>query len=52
MLSLSATEINLTILVDDERLPTAMRALHSAFFGADGQAEAAAQTPLASEHAQ
>ncbi|HUF29702.1 MAG TPA: aspartate kinase [Gemmatimonadaceae bacterium] len=33
MLSLSATEINLTILVDDELLPTAMRALHGAFFG-------------------
>jgi hypothetical protein len=34
MLSLSATEINLTILVDDELLPAAMRALHDAFFGA------------------
>jgi aspartate kinase len=34
MLSLSATEINLTILVDDELLPAAMRALHGAFFGA------------------
>ena len=33
MLSLSATEINLTILVDDEMLPAAMRALHAAFFG-------------------
>lgn len=32
MLSLSATEINLTILVDDEMLPAAMRALHAAFF--------------------
>lgn len=51
MLSLSATEINLTILVDDERLPTAMRALHGAFFGDVGQAETAAR-PLASEHAQ
>jgi aspartate kinase len=34
MLSLSATEINLTILVDDELLPAAVRALHGAFFGA------------------
>jgi aspartate kinase len=33
MLSLSATEINLTILVDDELLPAAVRALHGAFFG-------------------
>ncbi len=52
MLSLSATEINLTILVDDERLPTAMRALHGAFFGAGASGESAARPPLASERAQ
>ena len=52
MLSLSATEINLTILVDDERLPTAMRALHGAFFGSVGQTDTAARAQLASEHAQ
>jgi aspartate kinase len=35
MLSLSATGINLTILVDGEHVPTAMRRLHAAFFSAD-----------------
>ncbi|MCU0622882.1 MAG: aspartate kinase [Gemmatimonadaceae bacterium] len=34
MLSLSATGINLTILVDDEQVAPAMRRLHAAFFGA------------------
>ncbi|MDQ6830333.1 MAG: lysine-sensitive aspartokinase 3 [Gemmatimonadota bacterium] len=33
MLSLSATEINLTIILDEERLAPAMRALHAEFFG-------------------
>ena len=42
MLSLSATEINLTILVDDELLPAAMRALHGAFFGSAGREASAA----------
>lgn len=32
MISLSATEINLTIIVDDDRLDPAMRRLHAAFF--------------------
>lgn len=43
MLSLSATGINLTILVDGEQVPHAMRRLHSAFFGAT----ASAPTPVA-----
>ena len=34
MLSLSATGINLTLIVDGESVPEAMRRLHSAFFGA------------------
>lgn len=34
MISLSATEINLTIIVDGDHLAPAMRALHAAFFGA------------------
>ncbi|MGH7717877.1 MAG: ACT domain-containing protein, partial [Gemmatimonadaceae bacterium] len=32
MVSLSASQINLTIIVDDEQLAPAMRALHTAFF--------------------
>lgn len=34
MISLSATQINLTLIVDDEQLAPAMQALHGAFFGA------------------
>jgi aspartate kinase len=34
MISLSATEINLTIIVHGDHLARAMRALHAAFFGA------------------
>ena len=34
MLSLSATAINLTVIVDEEQMPTAMRDLHAAFFPA------------------
>ena len=34
MLSLSATEINLTLIVDGDQLQPAMRAVHDAFFGA------------------
>ena len=37
MLSLSATEINLTLIVDGDQLQPAMRAVHDAFFG-DGVA--------------
>jgi aspartate kinase len=33
MLSLSATRINLTIVVDDEQVKPAMQRLHAAFFG-------------------
>ena len=33
MLSLSATEINLTIIVDADQLKPAMRSLHAEFFG-------------------
>jgi aspartate kinase len=33
MISLSATQINLTVIVDDEQLPDAMRSLHAEFFG-------------------
>ena len=36
MLSLSASAINLTILLDDADVPDAMRALHAALF--EGQA--------------
>ena len=32
MLSLSASGINLTMLVDGEQVPAAMRQLHTAFF--------------------
>jgi aspartokinase len=32
MISLSATQINLTLIVDGEQLGPAMRALHGAFF--------------------
>jgi aspartate kinase len=35
MLSLSASGINLTMLVDAEQVPAAMRQLHAAFFGAN-----------------
>jgi aspartate kinase len=34
MLSLSATEINLTLIVDGDQLQPAMRSVHDAFFGA------------------
>jgi aspartate kinase len=34
MLSLSATGINLTMVVDDDQVKPAMQRLHSAFFGA------------------
>jgi aspartate kinase len=34
MLSLSATAINLTMVVDDDQVKPAMQRLHSAFFGA------------------
>jgi aspartate kinase len=34
MLSLSATGINLTIVVDDDQVKPAMKRLHEAFFGA------------------
>jgi aspartate kinase len=34
MLSLSASGINLTMLVDEERVPSAIRQLHAAFFPA------------------
>ena len=33
MLSLSATGINLTMVVDDEQVKPAMQRLHAAFFG-------------------
>lgn len=49
MLSLSATEINLTILVDDELLPAAMRALHGAFFGSRTREAGEARAPMTSE---
>jgi aspartate kinase len=52
MLSLSATEINLTILVDDELLPAAMRALHGAFFGVAGPDAAASRTGRIAERSQ
>jgi aspartate kinase len=38
MLSLSATGINLTMLVDEDQVPRAMRNLHQEFFGATGTA--------------
>ncbi len=37
MLSLSATGINLTIVVDDEHVQPAMQRLHAAFFGGGGK---------------
>jgi aspartate kinase len=39
MISLSATEINLTLIVDGDRLAPAMRAVHEAFFGAGAGTE-------------
>jgi aspartate kinase len=36
MLSLSATGINLTMVVDDDQVRPVMQRLHGAFFGADG----------------
>jgi aspartate kinase len=33
MVSLSATGINLTLIVDDEQLKPVMRRLHASFFG-------------------
>ena len=33
MVSVCATKINLTLVVDADRLPHAMRALHAEFFG-------------------
>ncbi len=38
MLSLSATEINLTLIVDDEQMVPAMRALHAEFFSGSADA--------------
>jgi len=38
MISLSATEINLTLVVDGDRLQPAMRAVHAEFFGAGAPA--------------
>ena len=38
MLSLSATGINLTMVVDDDQVKPAMRRLHAAFFGGGGSA--------------
>jgi aspartate kinase len=38
MLSLSATGINLTVVVDAEQVTPAMKRLHDAFFGAGGEA--------------
>jgi aspartate kinase len=38
MLSLSASGINLTMLVDADQVPRAMRQLHAAFFGSGGKA--------------
>ena len=35
MLSLSATTINFTVIVDEDQVPTAMRRLHAAFFPVD-----------------
>jgi hypothetical protein len=46
MISLSATEINLTLIVDGDRLAPAMRAVHDAFFGA-GAADVQDATPAA-----
>jgi aspartokinase len=37
MISLSATGINLTLVVDAAALEPAMRALHAEFFGAEKQ---------------
>jgi len=41
MLSLSASRINLTMVVDDEQVTPAMQRLHAAFFEAAGTTEAA-----------
>lgn len=41
MLSLSATGINLTVVVDDDQVNPAMQRLHAAFFGAPGAGEGA-----------
>jgi aspartate kinase len=38
MLSLSSSGINLTVVVDGEQVPPAMRRLHDAFFSASGRA--------------
>ncbi|HEY0970584.1 MAG TPA: lysine-sensitive aspartokinase 3 [Gemmatimonadales bacterium] len=38
MISLSATQINLTLVVDGDRLKPGMRQLHAAFFGEDAAA--------------
>jgi aspartate kinase len=38
MLSLSATGINLTVVVDAEQVTPAMKRLHDAFFGDRGDA--------------
>jgi aspartate kinase len=40
MLSLSATGINLTLVVDDDQVKPAMQRLHSAFFGDTASAPA------------
>jgi aspartate kinase len=45
MLSLSATGINLTMIVDAEQVAPAMRRLHDAFFPADGAAAGGGATP-------
>lgn len=37
MLSLSATGINLTLVVDDDQVTPAIQRLHEAFFGGAGQ---------------
>ncbi|HEU4631547.1 MAG TPA: aspartate kinase [Gemmatimonadaceae bacterium] len=48
MISLSATEINLTLIVDADQLQPAMRAVHAEFFGhAAAGAEAVAAVPAA-----
>jgi aspartate kinase len=45
MISLSATEINLTLIVDGDQLAPAMRRVHDAFFGPDAAAPAADTAP-------
>ena len=44
MLSLSATGINLTMVVDDEQVKPAMQRLHAAFFDEATEAEAMSMT--------